>query len=114
MRVVAGANSPRRRGHGREADRVYRAQILGFVQPAIKVRGPEYLRIIYGPEYDLEDNLSGLRRRGVGLKRSLALQEFALAQETLTRFVGRQPLRQVHECVFAILAMECEPLASRL
>lgn len=87
---------------------------LGFVQPAIKVRGPEYLRIIYGPEYDLEVNLSGLRRRGLGLKRSLALREFALGQEALTQFVACQPLRQVHECVFAILEMECEPVDSRL
>ncbi len=86
---------------------------LGFVQPAIKVSGPECLRIIYGPEYDLEDNLSGLRRRGLGLKRSLALREFALGQQTLTRFVGRQPLRQRRECVFAILAMECELVALR-
>mgnify|MGYP001824107641 FL=1 len=86
----------------------------GLAQPAIKVRGPEYLRIIYGPEYDLEENLSRLRRRGLGLKRSLALREFALGQEALLRFVARQPLRRVHECVFAILAMECEPVDPRL
>jgi protein phosphatase len=48
------------------------------------------------------------------LKGSLALREFALGQEALTRFVARQPLRQVHECVFAILAMECEPVDKRL
>ena len=87
---------------------------LGLVQPAIKVRGPEYLHISYGPDYYLEVNLSRLRRRGLGLKGSLALREFALGQEALTRFVARQPLRQVHECVFAILAMECEPVDKRL
>lgn len=86
----------------------------GMVQPAIKVRGPEYLRIIYGPEYDLEGNLARLRRRGLGLKRSLAMREFALGQEALLRFIAREPLRRVHECVFAVLAMECEPVDPRL
>ena len=86
----------------------------GLVQPAIKVRGSEYLRIIYGPEYDLEENLTRLKRRGLGLKRSLALREFALGEEALKRFVACEPLRRVHECVFAILAMECEPVDPRL
>lgn len=86
----------------------------GLVQPAIKVRGSEYLRIIYGPEYDLEGNLMRLRRRGLGLKRSLAIREFVLGQEALNRFVDREPLRRVHECVFAILALECEPVDPRL
>lgn len=86
----------------------------GLVQPAIKVRGREYLRIIYGPEYDLEGNLARLRRRGLGLKRSLAIREFVLGQEALSRFVAREPLRRVHECVFAILSLECEPVDPRL
>ncbi len=86
----------------------------GMVQPAIKVRGSEYLRIIYGPEYDLEENLKRLRKRGLGLKRSLAMREYALGREALERFVAREPLRRVHECVFAILAMECEPVDPRL
>ncbi|MBU2582862.1 MAG: polynucleotide kinase-phosphatase [Alphaproteobacteria bacterium] len=86
----------------------------GMVQPALKVRGSEYLRIIYGPEYDLEGNLARLRKRGLGLKRSLAMREFALGQEALLRFVAREPLRRVHECVFAILALECEPVDPRL
>ena len=50
----------------------------GMVQPAVKYRGPEYLRIIYGPEYDMPENLSRLRRRGLGKKRSLAIREFLL------------------------------------
>ena len=33
------------------------------MQPAIKCRGREYLRIIYGPEYLLPENLSRLRSR---------------------------------------------------
>jgi protein phosphatase len=86
----------------------------GHSQPAIKVRGPEYLRIIYGPEYDSPENLSRLRSRGLGQKRSLALRELALGEEALRRFVARAPLRDVHECVFAILALESEPVDPRL
>lgn len=86
----------------------------GVIQPALKVRGREYLRIIYGPEYDAPENLERLRSRGLGGKRSLALKEFALGHEALTRFVAREPLRRVHECVFAVLALESEPIDPRL
>jgi protein phosphatase len=86
----------------------------GLVQPALKVRGSEYLRIIYGPEYDLPENLVRLRDRGVGGKRNLALREFALGHEALRRFVAREPLRRVHECVFGVLALESEPIDPRL
>jgi protein phosphatase len=86
----------------------------GLIQPALKVRGSEYLRIIYGPEYDMPENLARLRTRGLGHKRALALREFALGHEALTRFVARAPLRKIHECVFAILAMESEPIDPRL
>ena len=77
----------------------------GLVQPALKTRGREYLRIIYGPEYDLPENLDRLRARGLSAKRSLALREFALGIEALERFVRREPLRRVHECVFGVLAL---------
>jgi protein phosphatase len=86
----------------------------GLVQPALKVRGREYLRIIYGPEYDAPDNLSRLRARGVGGKRNLALREFALGHEALKRFIAREPLRRIHECVFGVLAFESEPIDPRL
>jgi len=86
----------------------------GLVQPAIKCRGSEYLRIIYGPEYLLDGNLERLRRRAVLTKRSLALREFALGIEALERFVRREPLRRVHECVFGVLALESEPVDPRL
>nr|WP_255467831.1 polynucleotide kinase-phosphatase [Reyranella sp. CPCC 100927] len=86
----------------------------GLLQPALKVRGREYLRIIYGPEYDAPENLERLRRRGLGGKRNLALREFALGHEALTRFVARAPLRRVHECVFGVLALESEPIDPRL
>jgi protein phosphatase len=86
----------------------------GLVQPAVKCRGREYLRLIYGPEYTLPANLERLRRRGVAAKRSLASREFALGIEGLERFVAGEPLRQVHECVFAVLALETEPVDPRL
>lgn len=86
----------------------------GLIQPALKVRGPEYLRIIYGPEYDAPENLERLRQRGLSGKRTLALKEFALGHEALRRFVAREPLRRVHECVFAVLALESEPIDPRL
>ncbi|BAY47034.1 metallophosphoesterase [Scytonema sp. HK-05] len=86
----------------------------GIVQPAVKCRGREYLRIIYGPEYSTPENLQRLRQRGLSLKRSLAMREFALGVEALERFVAHAPLRRVHECVFGILAMESEPVDPRL
>ncbi len=86
----------------------------GLAQPGIKCRGPEYLRIIYGPDYTDEENLSRLRKRGLGLKRAMAQSEFALGIEALERFIRREPLRRIHECVFGVLAMESEPVDPRL
>ncbi|MEL6338316.1 MAG: polynucleotide kinase-phosphatase [Myxococcota bacterium] len=86
----------------------------GLVQPALKCRGREYLRIIYGPEYTLDEHLELLRGRSLGAKRSLALREFALGLEALHRFVAREPLYRVHECVFGVLALESEPVDPRL
>jgi len=86
----------------------------GLLQPAVKCRGREYLRIIYGPEYTLPEHLERLRERGLSGKRSLALREFALGVEGLERFVQREPLRRVHECVFGVLALESEPVDPRL
>jgi protein phosphatase len=86
----------------------------GLIQPAIKVRGKEYLRIIYGPEYDSPENISRLKARKLSAKRSLALREFALGIEGLERFVNKEPLRRIHECVFGVLALESEPVDPRL
>jgi protein phosphatase len=86
----------------------------GILQPAVKCRGREYYRIIYGPEYTLPEHLQRLRERGLSGKRSLALREFALGIEGLERFVQREPLRRVHECVFGVLALESEPVDPRL
>ncbi len=86
----------------------------GLIQPAVKCRGSEYLRIIYGPEYTAPEHLTRLRSRSLGRKRGLALREFALGIEALERFVRREPLYRVHECVFGILALESEPVDPRL
>lgn len=85
-----------------------------LLQPAVKCRGKEYLRIIYGPEYTMDENIQRLRNRSVGKKRSLALREFALGMESLERFVRNEPLYRVHECVFGVLALESEPVDPRL
>jgi protein phosphatase len=86
----------------------------GLVQPAMKCRGREYLRLIYGPEYTAPEHLARLRARHLGVKRALALREFALGIEALERFVRREPLRRVHACVFGVLALESEPVDPRL
>ncbi|HEX8464650.1 MAG TPA: polynucleotide kinase-phosphatase [Abditibacterium sp.] len=86
----------------------------GLIQPALKVRGREYLRIIYGPEYLAPHHLDRLRVRGLGAKRALALREFSLGVESLERFVTGEPLRRTHECVFGVLALESEPVDPRL
>ncbi|WP_314172086.1 polynucleotide kinase-phosphatase [Streptomyces winkii] len=86
----------------------------GLVQPGVKCRGQEYLRIVYGPEYTRPEHLSRLRSRFLGHKRSLALREYALGLEALDRLTAGEPLWRVHEAVFAVLALESEPVDPRL
>jgi protein phosphatase len=86
----------------------------GLVQPGLKVRGREYLRIIYGPDYTQPANLERLRSRGLGHKRALAQREYALGLEALDRAARGEPLWRVHQCVFAVLALESEPVDPRL
>ena len=105
MVVKPAANLTR----GRSADHSGR-----LVQPGLKVRGREYLRIIYGPDYTEPANLTRLRQRGLSHKRSLALREYALGLEALDRVARGEPLWRVHECVFAVLALESEPVDPRL
>ncbi|HOJ08180.1 MAG: polynucleotide kinase-phosphatase [Ignavibacteriota bacterium] len=86
----------------------------GLLQPAVKCRGSEYLRIIYGPEYDLPENIERLKNRGLSRKQSLAIREFVLGVEGLERFVKKEPLRRIHESVFGVLALESEDVDPRL
>ncbi|MFN0201435.1 MAG: polynucleotide kinase-phosphatase, partial [Bacteroidia bacterium] len=85
-----------------------------LLQPAVKVRGREYLRIIYGAEYTISKNITRLKERAISAKRSLALREFVLGLEALERFAEKRPLRQIHECVMGILALETEGVDPRL
>ncbi|MYW45069.1 polynucleotide kinase-phosphatase [Streptomyces sp. SID161] len=85
-----------------------------LVQPGIKCRGREYLRIVYGPEYTRPDHLARLRQRFLNHKRSLALREYALGLEALDRLADGEPLWRVHEAVFGVLALESEPVDPRL
>ena len=113
---LVGSSSPKQAARAWSSSRldfVARGR-RGLVQPALKCRGREYLRIIYGPEYTEPENLERLRERGLGRKRSLAEREFALGIEGLERFVRDEPLRRVHECVFGVLALESEPVDPRL
>ncbi|QXJ20639.1 polynucleotide kinase-phosphatase [Actinomadura graeca] len=84
------------------------------VQPGVKCRGREYLRIIYGPDYTEPENLDRLRGRSLGRKRSLAMREHALGLEALDRLATGEPLWRVHQAVFAVLALESEPVDPRL
>jgi hypothetical protein len=86
----------------------------GLVQPGLKVRGPDYLSLVYGPHYRAPENLARLRERNVGRKRGLALREYALGLEALRRFVAEEPLWRVHEAVAGVLALESEPVDPRL
>lgn len=83
-----------------------------LIPPGVKVRGPEYLRIIYGQSY--RDDLARLRKRDLRHKRSMAMREYQLGREALARHIDGAPLWQIHEAVFAVLALESEPVDSRL
>ncbi|MBO0831410.1 MAG: hypothetical protein J2P28_12295 [Actinobacteria bacterium] len=66
------------------------------------------LRIIYGPDYT--ESLEVLRDRHLGRKRQLARREHGLGLEALTGFINHEPLSKVHQSVFAVLALESEPV----
>lgn len=84
----------------------------GVLQPALKVRGREYLRLIYGPDYT--EQLGELRRRGLARKRSLALREFALGLQALKVHAEGGPLYEMHRAVYAVMALESSPVDPRL
>ncbi|WP_315915147.1 polynucleotide kinase-phosphatase [Arthrobacter sp. lap29] len=86
----------------------------GWVQPGIKVRGREYLRLIYGPDYLEEANLERLRQRATDKKRNRALHEYILGLEALRLTSTGAPLWKIHQMVFGVLALESEPLDPRL
>lgn len=85
-----------------------------LVQPGIKCRGREYLRIIYGPDYTEPDHLARLRDRSLSRKRTTALREHSLGLAALDAVAAGEPLWRVHAFVFAVLALESEPIDPRL
>jgi protein phosphatase len=109
MVVKPAANLVPRRGSGSS-----QPGPKGLAQPGLKVRGREYLRLIYGPDYTEPAHLDRLRQRALSHKRSLALREYALGLEALDRLARGEPLWRIHECVFAVLALESEPVDPRL
>ncbi|WP_342471744.1 AAA family ATPase [Metasolibacillus sp. FSL H7-0170] len=85
-----------------------------LIQPAIKVRGREYLRIIYGMDYTDPQQLTQLKKRNPSKKMKHALQEFALGLEGIERFVQKESMARIHECVLATLALESDAVDPRL
>ncbi|MDM5234548.1 polynucleotide kinase-phosphatase [Lysinibacillus pakistanensis] len=85
-----------------------------LIQPAIKVRGREYLRIIYGMDYLQTSNLIKLKERNPSKKMRNALREFALGLEGIERFVRGESTARIHECVLGTLALESDPVDPRL
>jgi len=73
----------------------------GPVQPALKVRGEEWLRGVYGSGYREPESLGPLRERSLGTKRARAIGQFALGIEALERFVAGEPRERVEECLEA-------------
>src|SRR5262249_43258403 len=86
----------------------------GVGEPAGEGRGRRDPPLLYGAEYTAPEHLERLRSRGLAAKRSLAIREYALGLEALYRFVEKEPLYRVHECVFGVLALESEPVDPRL
>ena len=86
----------------------------GLLQPGLKVRGPEYLRIVYGPDHTDPERMEVLKDRDLGRKRGLAMRGHKLGLEALTRHAAGEPLRRVHRPVFGVLALESEPVDPRL
>jgi hypothetical protein len=71
----------------------------GITQPAMKCRGAEYLRIIYGPEYLLPENLERLRsvrqRLHDDLMGTLAWVRELVSMIHLAKFTGAPASRAV-------------------
>ena len=70
--------------------------------------------ITYGPEYLMPEHLTRLKKRSLSRRRTHALMEFSLGMESLGRFVNKEPIFRLHECVFWVLAFEIEEVDPRL
>lgn len=84
-----------------------------YLQPAMKVRGREALRMVYGPFYTEHDLLAHHRTRSLKERRELVIRHFVLGKEALTRFVAGQPHAEVLQIItthLAISTMDGNPL----
>jgi hypothetical protein len=85
----------------------------GTVQPGVKCRGREHLRLVYGPEYDRNEYLEALRERSAFSHRRQkhrgVLRQFALSLEAVKRFVQSESVDRIQECVVGIAALERSP-----
>ena len=85
-----------------------------LIQPGLSVRGKEYLRTIYGPDYDHPEKLELHRVRRLKDIRQLAVRQLALGEEALIRFVEKKDLTSVYECNFALLSLQASDIDPRL
>lgn len=78
----------------------------GFpIQPAMKVRGRDYLRIIYGMDYLQPEYFDRLKQRGTKMKRLLAVQEQEIAIHILRCFINGNEIERLR-AVGAFLGLE--------
>lgn len=88
----------------------------GLAQPGIKCRGREHLRLVYGPEYDSEENIVKLLdRRAISRRRQKhrrILKQLALSIEGVERFIRKEPLPRVEECVRGVLSLETREISA--
>lgn len=76
-----------------------------YIQPALKCRTKDYLRLIYGINYLEKDNFEFLRHRRTADKRRLAMQQFELSQKILYSFINRD-LDQRLKYIFAFFGTD--------
>lgn len=76
-----------------------------FIQPALKVRGKDYLRLIYGIDYLDKDYFNKISRRQIKKKRVLALREFDLSLKILNAFLYRNKA-ELYKSIAGFIGME--------
>lgn len=76
-----------------------------LIQPALKVRGPEYLRIIYGIDYLDEEYFKKLTFRKISSKRKMAVQESELSEKILLTFLNNN-IEQKNRYVSAFIGLD--------
>lgn len=75
------------------------------ILPMMKVRGKDYLRIIYGINYNDDKYIHQLRYRNVSKKRFLHYKQTALAVESVKLFANGESFDKWHDYVFANLCL---------